>query len=67
MGTKFWWFYDVIAIAAVLICIFISGKKGAIKSIVNLGGYCLVLVIAFSLSGGLSERLYKDNVRSTTI
>ena len=67
MGTEFWWFYDVIAIAAVLVCIFISGKSGAIKSTINLLGYCLVLILSFSISGVISNGIYEGNVRATTI
>lgn len=67
MGTEFWWFYDVIAIAAVLVCVFISGKSGAIKSTVNLLGYCLILILSFSISGVISNGIYEGNIRATTV
>ncbi|MDE5569289.1 MAG: hypothetical protein K2J47_08600 [Ruminococcus sp.] len=67
MGTEFWWFYDVIAAAVILVCIFLSGKKGFLKS--TLTAVCCVvsIFIAFAVSGTLSQSLYKNTVRSSNI
>lgn len=67
MGTQFWWFYDVIALAVLLICIFISGKKGFIKG-AFIAVACIISVSASSaLSSGISQNLYKNTMRSSNI
>jgi hypothetical protein len=50
MGNQFWWFYDALAVAAVLICMFISGRKGIMKSVTSLVAYLISAAIAFGLS-----------------
>ena len=62
MGSEFWWFYDVIALAAVLICVFISGKKGWIRALVSLVSYALALIIAFAVSGSIAEGIYNSSI-----
>lgn len=67
MGTEFWWFYDVIAAAIFLICIFLSGKKGILKSGLDVAGYILAVVVALSISGTMAESLYTSNIRGSNI
>lgn len=67
MGTEFWWFYDVIAVAVILVCVFISGKKGVLKSILDFAGYILAVIVALSISGSLAMSLYTSNIRSSNI
>lgn len=67
MGTQFWWFYDVIAVAAVLVCIFLSARKKVLQSAVSLGGFMLAIIMAGTLSGGISEALYKGGVRQNNV
>ena len=67
MGAQFWWFYDVIVAAAVLVCMFITIKKGILKAAVALVGYALTLAIAFSLSSSVSGSMYSKTVRSSNI
>lgn len=67
MGTEFWWFYDVIAVAVVLVCIFISGKNGFMKGIFMTLSCIVSVFIAFAVSSTISQELYKNTVRSSNI
>ena len=57
MGDQFWWFYDIIAVAIILISMFIAGRQGAVKAMTNFVAYLLAGVIAFSLSGTLGAAI----------
>ncbi len=67
MGAQFWWFYDVIVAAAILVCMFITIKKGIMKASVSFVGFALSIAIAFSLSSSLSSSLYSTAVRSSNV
>ena len=57
MGDQFWWFYDVLAAAIILVSMFIAGRQGAVKAMTNFVAYLLAGVIALSLSGSLGAAL----------
>ena len=68
MGEQFWWFYDVIVAAVVLICIFLTLRKGLLKASAAIVGYIFAVFISFSLSttlaGSIAESaLYGSNVK----
>ncbi|MBP3309348.1 MAG: hypothetical protein J6L05_00840 [Ruminococcus sp.] len=67
MGEEFWWFYDVIAVAVVMVSVFISAKKGVMKAILSLSAYAVAFVMAISLSSSLSGSLYKGTIRNSNI
>lgn len=67
MGAQFWWFYDVIAIAAVLVCIFLTVKKGLMKAIVSLVGYILSVIIAMSVSASFTTLLYNRIIMPSNV
>lgn len=67
MGEEFWWFYDVIAVAAVLICIYISERKGLFRSALSIGGYLLAFALAISVSGSLSDSIYEKTVKDSNV
>lgn len=67
MGVQLWWLYDVLAVAVLLICIYLSGKKGIFKSVVTSVGCVVGAVIAVSVSGAVSDSLYKTTVRDGNI
>lgn len=67
MGTEFWWFYDVIAAAVFLVCVFLSGKSGFIKSIFTAVCCAVSLLVAFTVSGTVSQELYKNTMRSSNV
>lgn len=62
MGTQFWWFYDVLAVAAVLICVFITAKKGLLKAGAALVGYILSFAIAMSVSAPVANTIYNSAI-----
>lgn len=67
MGTQFWWFYDVAVVAILLICIFISGKKGFIKASFTAVACIIAVLTASAVSSGISQNLYKNTMRSSNI
>lgn len=67
MGTEFWWFYDVIAVAVLLVCIFFSGKKGFLKGTFTALCCAVSVFVSFAVSNTISQELYKNTVRSSNI
>lgn len=67
MGSQFWWFYDVLAAAAIFVMVYLSGKRGIFKSMLHLAGYFLAFVLAFTISGSLAKGIYKNSVRNSNI
>ncbi|MCR5600509.1 MAG: CvpA family protein [Ruminococcus sp.] len=67
MGVQFWWFYDVIAVAAVLVCVFLTVKRGLMKAAISLVGYVLAVVIALSASSSVANSFYEGSVRTNNI
>lgn len=67
MGEQFWWFYDVIAAAAVLICIFITVKKGLLKALTALIAYIVTFFLSVSLSSVVSNVILNSAVRDSNI
>ena len=57
MGTQFWWFYDVIAGAVLLVCVFLGGRKGIMKGMVTALGLILAAAVAFGVSGAVADSL----------
>lgn len=67
MGTQFSWFYDVIAVAIVLVCVFLSGRKGTLKAAISAVGCAIALLLAIGISAGAAESLYSNTMRSSNI
>ena len=65
MGEQFWWFYDVAAVAVVLICAFVSGRRGLTKALTSLVGGVLAFAVALTLSSSISSSLYKSTLKSS--
>ncbi len=65
MGSQFGWFYDVIAAAIVLICIFIGSKKGGMKSAFGFVGIAIAAVLSFALSDAVSQAVGGDMVNES--
>lgn len=65
MGDQFWWFYDVLAVAIILVSMFIAGRQGAVKAMTNFVAYLLAGVIAFSLSASLGSVLAGSAMKSS--
>lgn len=67
METQFWWFYDVIAVAVILVCVYLCGKKGIFKSAVAVVGCLAGLFLALPVSESVSESIYKTTIRENNI
>lgn len=67
MGVQFWWFYDVIAAAVILVSIFLAVRKGLMKAVVTMIGLVLAAVIAFSASGPIADLIYGQSTKSSNI
>lgn len=67
MGTQFWWFYDVTAVATVLVCLYLCGKKGIFKSAVTVISCIVGLLVAVPASGAVSDSIYKMVIRDSNI
>ncbi|MBR3759497.1 MAG: CvpA family protein [Ruminococcus sp.] len=67
MGSQFWWFYDVLFVAVILVMVYLSAKRGIFKSLLHFSGYFLAVVIAFSVSGSIANVLYKNSIRNSNI
>lgn len=65
MGTQFWWFYDVMAGAVLLVCVFLSGKKGAIKGIVTALSLIIAAVAALGISGAVADSLSGSTIKNS--
>ena len=67
MGNQFWWFYDVVAVAIILVCVFLSGRKGTMKAAITTVGYGIALALALGISTSAAEGLYRNTMRSSCI
>ena len=67
MGSQFWWFYDVIVVAAVLVCMFVTAKKGLMRAAISLVGYALSIGIALSASSSVANSFYEGSIRASNI
>lgn len=67
MGEQFWWFYDVISAAVVLLCIFLSVRKRLMKAAITLTGLVLAAIIAFSASAPIANTFYGQSVKGSNV
>lgn len=67
MGSQFWWFYDALAAAVILLYIFISGKKGLVRSLLSFAGYIIAAVMAVSISGGLGKSIHDGIIKTENV
>ena len=67
MGSQFWWFYDVLAAAVILVMVFLSGRCGIFKTLLHFAGYFLAVIIAFSVSSAIADGIYKNGIRNSNV
>ena len=58
MGEQFAWFFDVIIIGILLICMYNGSKRGFIKSIVSILSLVIACVGAYAISKAVSPPIY---------
>lgn len=62
-----WWIYDVIAVIAVLVCVYFSGRQGVFKGGICAVGCIIGLLAGASMSGSVADSLYKTTLRDGNI
>ena len=67
MGSQFWWFYDIVAAAVFLVCIFLAGKKGVRRGAIAAVGCVIALALALGISTGAADGVYQNTMRSSNI
>ncbi|MDE6538566.1 MAG: hypothetical protein K2K66_00100 [Ruminococcus sp.] len=67
MIEQFWWLYDLIAVVAVILCIYLSARKGIFKSAITLIGCIIGILISVPMSSAVSESIYKTVVRDNNV
>ena len=55
-----WWYYDLVVIAVLVLCIWNRMRKGLSRSLMQLAATILSAVIAFAISQPLSEFCYTE-------
>lgn len=67
METQFWWLYDVVTVAVLLVSLYLCGKKGIFKSAVTVVSCIVGILLAVPMSSAVSESIYKTAVRDSSI
>lgn len=67
MKEEFWWLYDVIAVAAVIFCCWLSARKGIFRSAIALISCIIGVAFAVPVSAAVSESIYKTIVRDNNV
>lgn len=67
MGSQFWWFYDVLAVAVILLVIYANAKRGFKKNFLVMIGYILSAVVASVASAMLAEPVYSGVIRESNL
>ncbi|MDE6672271.1 MAG: hypothetical protein K2K16_08740 [Ruminococcus sp.] len=67
MKEELWWLYDIIALVAVVLCCWLSARKGIFRGAIVLIGCILGVALAFPVSSSVSESIYKTVVRDNNV
>ncbi len=66
MGTQFSWFFDVAVIGIILVCVYLGGKKGFLKTAILLVGYLVAVFGGFIIAKAVSPYVYDNYLKSRT-
>lgn len=58
---------DIILVLIVVVCILLAVKKGFVRSLIEVAGYVLAIVIAFSVSGMAAEYIYDNMINDVVV
>lgn len=58
---------DIIVVAIIAFCAFLAAKKGFVRSLIELIGYILALVIAVNLGGWFANYFYDNSISPTVL
>lgn len=64
MGEQFAWFFDVIMIGILLVCMYTGSKKGFIKSVLIVIAYFIAFLAAFFASKAVTPTIYDKVVKT---
>ncbi|MCM1314707.1 MAG: hypothetical protein NC205_01150 [Prevotella sp.] len=67
MKEEFWWLYDIIAVVAVVLCCWLSAKKGVFRGAIVLISCIIGVTMAVPVSAAVSESIYKTVVRDNNV
>lgn len=67
MGSQFWWFYDILAVALALFIIYLNAKRGFKKNFLIIIGYVLSAVVTSVTSAMLAEPVYTWLIRESNL
>ena len=67
MGSQFWWFYDILAVALTLFIIYLNAKRGFKKNFLIIIGYVLSAVVTSVTSAMLAEPVYTGLIRESNL
>lgn len=67
MGSQFWWFYDILAVALTLFIIYLNAKRGFKKNFLIIIGYVLSVVVTSVTSAMLAEPVYTWLIRESNL
>ncbi|MDE6832632.1 MAG: hypothetical protein K2J39_00060 [Ruminococcus sp.] len=67
MKEELWWLYDVISVMAVIICCWLSARKGIFRGAIVLISCITGVTLAVPLSSSISESIYKTVIRDNNV
>jgi uncharacterized membrane protein required for colicin V production len=67
MGTQFWWAFDIIAAAILLVSVFLGGHKGLSKTIISLVGMILSFFVSLWLCKPAANMIYRRFIQDNRI
>ncbi|MDE6034426.1 MAG: CvpA family protein [Ruminococcus sp.] len=67
MKEELWWLYDIIALSALIVGCWISGRKGIFRSAIVLIGGIIGITFAFPVSESIGKNLYKTLIRDNNV
>lgn len=67
MGTNFWWIYDVVSVAVVILSIYNCAKKGFSKILIMVVGCVVSILLASTISQKSSDFIYDKFIKKSSI
>ncbi len=66
-GSNLAWFYDVLTLVIMLVCIYIGSKRGFLVSFLRAACCIVAIIAAVSFSGIWAEKIYENTLREKVI
>lgn len=65
--SSLWILLDLIVVAIMALCAFLSAKRGFVRTVVELVGFILALYLAFTVSGAVANTLYNNTIEPAIV